>query len=135
MNSFNVEEWETPQSLFDRFNREFKFTWDLCATHENKKCELYFTKVQDALQRTWKPLEGAAWMCPPINNELVVERWARKAYDESQWKTAPIVCLLPSNTGTEHFHNFLLGKAEIRFLKASEYEGQLPGAMLVAIFL
>lgn len=39
----------TPQYFYDRLNEEFDFTLDPCATHENHKCEKYYTQEQDGL--------------------------------------------------------------------------------------
>ena len=47
------EEWATPQDLFDELNKEFHFDLDPCATEENHKCETYFTKEEDGLQKSW----------------------------------------------------------------------------------
>ena len=42
--------------------------------------------------------------------------WVKKAYEESL-KGATVVCLLPARTDTKWFHNWVLGKAEIRFIR------------------
>lgn len=47
------EEWETPQDLFDRLDKIYHFTLDVCATPENAKCEKYFTKEDDGLKQSW----------------------------------------------------------------------------------
>ena len=49
----NSVEWETPQYLFDELNEEFHFTLDPCATHENHKCEKYYTSADDGLKQSW----------------------------------------------------------------------------------
>jgi len=51
--SSKSEEWETPQELFDELNQEFNFDLDPCATHENKKCETYYTKMDNGLSCRW----------------------------------------------------------------------------------
>lgn len=51
--SSQKDEWETPQDLFDELDAEFKFTLDVCATHENVKCERYFTKENNGLTQDW----------------------------------------------------------------------------------
>lgn len=47
------DEWSTPQHIFDALDAEFDFNLDPCSTHENHKCELYFTKEQDGLSQNW----------------------------------------------------------------------------------
>ena len=49
----NSDEWYTPQDLFNRLNEEFHFNLDPCATPESAKCETYFTKEDDGLQKKW----------------------------------------------------------------------------------
>jgi site-specific DNA-methyltransferase (adenine-specific) len=39
------------QWLFKALDTEFGFTLDPCATHENAKCSLYFTKAEDGLKQ------------------------------------------------------------------------------------
>ena len=51
--SRNSDEWETPQHVFDELDKEFKFTLDPCANHQNAKCNKYFTEEDDGLQQDW----------------------------------------------------------------------------------
>ena len=44
MYTSNSEEWGTPQGLFNKLNKEFNFTFDICASKENAKCPRYYTK-------------------------------------------------------------------------------------------
>lgn len=53
MYTSSSEEWGTPQELFDRLNKEFNFTFDICASKENAKCLKYYTKEEDALKKEW----------------------------------------------------------------------------------
>lgn len=49
----NSDEWTTPNSLFEKLDAEFNFNLDPCATEENSKCYLYYTKEQDGLSKDW----------------------------------------------------------------------------------
>jgi phage N-6-adenine-methyltransferase len=112
MYSHASEEWETPQDFFDTLNADFHFTLDLCATPANTKCELYFTKENDALSQRWN---GVCWMNPPYGREI--ERWLRKAY-ESALEGATVVCLLPARTDTAWWHDYVLPyAAAIQFVR------------------
>jgi len=53
MFSSNSTEWETPQEFYDALDKLYKFNLDPCATHENAKCDNYFTKDQDGLSKDW----------------------------------------------------------------------------------
>ena len=114
--------WSTPQNLFDQLNGEFGFTIDVCANSENAKCPVFFSPDDDGLLQPWhKILNGAAgggqnicWMNPPYGNRI--SDWMEKAYRES-FNGVTTVCLLPARTDTRWFHQWILGKAEIRFVK------------------
>lgn len=71
-------EWATPQDVFDGLNREFGFGTDVCATPENAKCSVFFTKEDDGLSRKWT---GVCWRNPPYGREM--PKWIQKAYESS----------------------------------------------------
>lgn len=111
MMSSNTPEWATPQSFFDALNKEFSFTLDPCSTHENTKCEKHYTKEDDGLSKNWG---GEVVFCnPPYGREL--PKWVKKCYEES--RHADVVMLIPARTDTRWFHDYIYGKAEIRFIK------------------
>lgn len=104
-----TDEWYTPQDLFDKLNEEFHFNLDPCATKENHKCELYYTKEDDGLQKNWN---GFNVFCnPPYGRQI--GKWVEKAYNSN----ALTVMLLPARTDTKWFHEYIYNKSEIRFLK------------------
>jgi phage N-6-adenine-methyltransferase len=72
--SSKTVEWETPQPLFDELNKEFQFDLDVCATKENAKCKIFFTKEDNGLTQMWG---GTCWMNPPYGREI--GEWVRKA--------------------------------------------------------
>lgn len=51
---------------------------------------------------------------PPYGKEL--PKWVKKCYDESRVGTL-VVMLIPARTDTKWFHEYIYGKAEIRFIK------------------
>lgn len=104
-------EWETPQDLFDALNDEFHFTLDACATPQNAKCKRYYTKHEDGLKQPW---EGVVWCNPPYGR--TIGEWVRKA-SEAAKAGAVVVMLIHARTDTRWFHDYIYGKAEIRFLR------------------
>lgn len=106
-----TDEWETPQEFFNLVDSEFHFTLDVCASHENTKCERYFTKDDDGLKQEWA---GVCWMNPPYGRKI--SHWIKKAY-ESSLAGATVVCLLPARTDTRWWHDYIQGKAEVRFIR------------------
>lgn len=132
MFSSKTDLWETPQDLFDELNDEFGFDIDVCATKENAKCSRYFTKEQNGLLQDW---DGVVWCNPPYGREI--GKWVEKAYKSYQ-DGAIIVMLLPARTDTKWFHDYILEKAEIRFirgrLKFGGSKNAAPFPSMVVIF-
>ena len=86
--SSNTDEWETPQNIYNKLDKEFHFNLDPCATQYNPN--------------------------------------------------TTIVLLIPSRTDTKFFHEWICGKAELRFVKGrikfsnSKYNAPFPS--LIAIY-
>lgn len=105
-----TDEWSTPQDLFDKLNAIHGFTLDVCATHENAKCERYFTKDDDGLSKVWR---GVVWCNPPYGR--AIKHWIEKAYHESTYGTK-VVMLIPARTDTAYWHDYAM-KGKIEFLR------------------
>jgi len=106
------DDWETPQDLFDELDREFSFTLDPCATAETAKCSNYFTLSEDGLTQDWT---GEIVFCnPPYNRKQ--DAWVKKCCEHGT-NGGIAVMLLPARTDTARFHDLILGKAEIRFIR------------------
>tara|TARA_R110000868_G_scaffold248075_8_gene504439 strand:- start:1678 stop:2073 length:396 start_codon:yes stop_codon:yes gene_type:complete len=122
--------WATPQDFFDKYNKVYNFTLDVCATKDNAKCSSYFTKEQDGLSQEWV---GTCWMNPPYGREISL--WMKKAY-ESSLKGATIVCLVPSRTDTKWWHNYAV-HGKIEFIKGrlkfgnSKNSAPFPSAVII----
>lgn len=101
----------TPQDFFDRLDAEFGFDLDVCASPENAKCTIYFTKEDDGLSRDWT---GVVWMNPPYGREI--GRWLRKANESVKDNGATVVCLVPARTDTNWWHEYVI-KHEVRFVR------------------
>lgn len=129
MFSSKTDLWETPKDFFDELNREFQFTIDVCATPENAKCENFYTPEIDGLSQEW---EGRVWCNPPYGRQI--GSWVKKAAESS----ALVVMLLPARTDTKWFHNYILGKAEIRFIKGrlkfGHQKNNAPFPVMVVVF-
>lgn len=107
-------EWETPPEVFEPLNKEFgPFTLDVAASDRNRKAPGYCTKKEDGLKATWR---GKVWMNPPYGR--VIADWIRKAYESANSGDADVVvCLIPARTDTGWWHDWIQGKAEVRFLR------------------
>ncbi len=111
---------------------EFHFVLDAAASPENAKCSRYFTPEEDGLSQNWN-VGGAVFCNPPYGREI--GKWVQKAYFEYVRGGATIVMLIPARTDTSYFHDYIYGKAEIRFLRGRlKFEDENGAAMNPAPF-
>lgn len=133
MYTSNSEEWGTPQELFNRLNKEFNFTLDICASKENTKCPKYYTKEEDALKQEWG---GVIWMNPPYGRQI--GNWVKKAKEIARQGKATVVCLLPARTDTAWWHDYVMKANEIRLIKGrlkfGDGKGSAPFPSAIVIF-
>ncbi len=131
MFSSKTDLWSTPQDFFDKINKEFRFTLDVCANPENAKCPDYYTEVDDGLKRDW---EGICWMNPPYGRGIGA--WVEKAYRTSL-QGSTVVCLLPARTDTKWFQDFCIPYGEVRFIRGrlkfggSKNAAPFPSAVVI----
>lgn len=111
--STGKNDWETPQWLFDELNDEFHFTLDPCASHENAKCNKYYTEEDNGLLKDW---HDEIVFCNPPYSSAEQNKWVQRCY-EHYINGGIAVMLLPARTDTKRFHDYILDKAEIRFIR------------------
>ena len=79
--------------------------------------------------------QETVWCNPPYGREI--GKWVEKAYNESL-AGVTVVMLLPARTDTKWFHDYIYGKAEIRFvrgrLKFGDSKNSAPFPSMVIIF-
>ena len=132
MFSSKTDMWATPQEFFDKLNNEFHFTLDVCATPENAKCDKFYTEQDDGLSKPWN---GTVWCNPPYCRQT--GKLVKKAYEEGKNGTT-VVMLLPCRPDVSWFHDYILGIAEIRFvrgrLKFGGSKNSAPFPSMVVVF-
>ena len=131
--SSNSDEWATPEHIFNELNNEFSFTLDAAASETNHKCSRYFTIKDNGLLQDWGGQN--VFLNPPYSE---VEKWVKKAFEESRKENTLIVMLIPSRTDTRYFHNYIYKRSEIRFIKGrlrfNESKNSAPFPSMVVIF-
>jgi phage N-6-adenine-methyltransferase len=135
--SSKSDDWSTPQWLFDKLDSIYKFTLDPAASHENHKCDQYYTKEDDGLTKSWK--DERVFVNPPYGRNDSY-KWVQKAYNEycgSMYST--IIMLLPARTDTRWFHQYCaIHPAEIIFirgrLKFGDSKNSAPFPSMICIF-
>lgn len=132
MFSSKTDLWETPKDFFDKLDAEFRFNLDVCALPENAKCAAFYSPDVDGLSQPWY---GNCWCNPPYGRQ--VGRWVAKAA-QSAAEGATVVMLLPARTDTAWFHDYIYGRAEVRFvrgrLKFGGSTNSAPFPSMVVIF-
>ena len=127
-----TDEWATPQDFFDKQNEIYHFTLDVCATPENAKCAIFFTKANNGLEQSWAG--ERCWMNPPYGREIGL--WMRKAYEESR-RGALVVCLVPSRTDTRWWHDYVMESGRVIFIRGrlrfggAKHCAPFPSALVV----
>lgn len=132
--SSRSEEWETPREFFAALDAEFHFDLDACATKQNRKCERFFTKEDDALTQPWT---GNVWCNPPYGKDI--SKWVHKATCEIRGDADVIVMLIHARTDTRWFHEYLYRKpnVELRFVRGrlkfggSKYNAPFPSMLAI----
>lgn len=101
----------TPEEIWKPLNKEFRFTLDACASHQNHLLPHYYTEEEDGLKQNW---DGEVVYCHPMF-DLHIPRWVQKAYESN----CTTVMLLPAATHTRYFHTYIYHnpQSEIRFLE------------------
>lgn len=113
MFSSKTDQWVTPDDFFTALDNEFHFTLDPCADESNHKCSVYYNKEQNGLLQEWG---GHIVFCnPPYGRSI--SAWVKKSYEEAKKPGTTVVMLIPARTDTSYFHDYIYGKAEIRFIR------------------
>jgi site-specific DNA-methyltransferase (adenine-specific) len=104
--SSKSDDWATPAAVYAELNKEFSFDDDPCPLGE-----LPEVGKLDGLAREW----GLRVFCNPPYS--AIPRFIDKAVRSLENGTKIVCFLLPVRTDTVWFHDALLGKAEIRFIR------------------
>lgn len=134
MFSSKSDQWATPQEVFDQLDQEFHFDLDPCADDQNHKCQKYFTAAEDGLKQEWG---GHRVFCnPPYGRAL--RNWVEKCYREGCKDNTIVVLLIPARTDTTYFHDFIMHRAEVRFirgrLKFGDSKTGAPFPSMIVVF-
>lgn len=105
--------WQTPDHIFSPLNKEFGFTLDPCCTAESALCDKFFTPETDGLIQSWA---FEVVYCNPPYSRCNIDDWVKKCYTESR-DGALVVGLLPVSTSAKWWHNWIIEKAQLRFVE------------------
>lgn len=132
------QDWPTPNDLFDALNKMYDFTFDLAASERNKKCDMFFGEVDDALQQEW--VGQSCWLNPPYggSGRNKLSAWIEKAHSQSKKHGNRIVVLIPARTNTSWWHEHCMKAKEIIFIngrpKFGDAKHGLPQPLAIIVF-
>lgn len=119
--SISDDEFETPQQLFTDLCKKYKIypELDVAATHENRKCKLYYSKEDNALEQEFA---FDVWCNHP---HTLHAQFVEKCRTQWEKHNISIMMIIPANCmRTTYWHRHIEGIAEyhaipgaIRFLK------------------
>ena len=69
-NVSNRDDWQTPQWLFNKLNEQYRFTFDCCASKENRKHLWYsndFLNIINEIGQAQYISDHTVWMNPPFS--------------------------------------------------------------------
>lgn len=137
--STGKDDWETPDSLFQRYHIDYDFVLDAAADESNTKCAAWFGRggfEEDALCATtdWESVlrHGNIWLNPPYSrgrqSQFVLRAVAAMVATKGQ-HAGRTVCLLPARTDTALFHDYIQPSGKIEFLRGRvKFKGAKSGA-------
>lgn len=122
-------EWNTPDDLYKKLDREYHFNFDPCASADNAKTKkflsgpclveaglasgYYYGDCQCGLHASWG-MARSVFMNPPYRKRNAakghlfgIEDWVRKALHECLVYQNLVVALLPARTDTNWWHDWV----------------------------
>ena len=135
MFSSKTDDWATPTEFFEKLNWRFgPFDLDACASIHNTKCANFFTEAEDGLSKDWKGF--TTFVNPPYGRGI--DKWIKKAFDESRKDETRVVMLIPARTDTKYWHQYVMRADEIYCLKGrlkfGECDNSAPFPSAVVVF-
>lgn len=103
--------WQTPQALFDYYDKRFSFEFDVAASYANSLCENYYGIEHDSLSDgcSW---DGPNWCNPPYSD---IKPWVDKAVEQMRYGNLTVM-LIPADTSVKWFKAAFENCSECHFI-------------------
>lgn len=102
--------WQTPKFVFDYYNKRFNLRMDVAASDNNKLCDMWMTKDDNALNTSWSVWGN--WCNPPYSD---IMPWVKKAIKE-MGRGCLTVMLIPADTSVKWFKAAFENCTECHFI-------------------
>lgn len=88
------DEWETPWEVYEKLCKEYhiKPILDVCATSDNSKCSIFYSKKDDALKQEWK---FTSWANVP---QKLAQKFIIKADEQNKKNNITIMMITAINS-------------------------------------
>ena len=95
--------WETPKAeyAYAVWNYDVTPALDVCASEQNRRCEMYFTEEDNALTQQWNQ---DFFMNPPYSQ---INTWMKYAYEQHKKHNVNALILTFGKIGVKWFHEFV----------------------------
>lgn len=117
------DHWSTPDSVYKILDDEFHFTFDPCPLRS----------LDNGVNQRWT---GNVFCNPPYSRIKEFMVWGLGQLEAEFCQL--IVFLIPSRTDTKWFHDYVLPRAEIRFIKGrlkfGDAKNSAPFPSMVCVF-
>ena len=133
----HIQNWATPDQLFQALNLLWGFTLDVCAEPWNAKCDKYYTRENDGLAQPWGPRDSV-WCNPPYSKPAP---WLEKGWIAASELGSDCTFLVPSSTDTAWFQEMaFLGdlyfiKGRLAFAPPPEWDGKVESAPFSSVIV
>jgi len=109
------DEYETPSKKYYDLCLKYSILpkLDVCATRENRKCEMYLEKKEDALKCNWL---SDVWCNPPHS---LTEEFVKKADAEWQKNDINILMIVPANAIGAHYFDYVFDNEHATYHRIS----------------
>lgn len=135
--------WTTPRGYWSELHKEFNFGLDAAAVSSSTLvADNWYgpdhpdRTRRDALARNWhQDTNQAVWLNPPYGRKTTCEFIKKAALEASNGLR--VVCLVPARTDTAWWHDHVIDKCDIRFIRGRLKFGDgkapapFPSALLI----
>jgi hypothetical protein len=131
----DTDDWQVDVETYQKINNKYKFTIDLFASDQNKKCQKFFSNFYchdtagiGAFSHSWE--DEVAWVCPPIREVIRIVRRLQTSKTSGvpfvpEWKTANYLVEIFNREGSLLWpYKFV--KTHIPFIIQSKFDYRSP---------
>lgn len=113
--TFNSDDYRTPQWLYNALNKTYQFDLDAACTRESCLAPngMFWDMGIDALKSEWSQYERI-FVNPPYSKKAgPLEEWVRIMWWTGMFHRKLVVAILPATPNTRWFHDYIKRQANV----------------------